>query len=152
MDASEPAGQLADRWTFVWSAPAFALGLMMIVAVAAWWLRSTLCKSVVKDLKAQISIASETAKTLEQRLSIAREQEQTIVAVRKQLEAQIVELQREVLFSPERVRTSATVLADSVTRMKATQSALANTLGQVLTEEGQGHHSTNHIEQRDPPG
>ena len=103
MEATGSAAQPAETWTFVWSAPILALGIMVMVAAAVWWLRSTLGKSEVKGLMAQISVTRETAKTLEQRLSVAREQEQEIVAVRQKLEAQIAELQREVLFSPERV-------------------------------------------------
>ena len=68
------------------------------------------------------------AKTLEQRLSIAREQEQAAVATRQQLEAQFAELQREVLFSPERVRACVEVLANTVTGMKAELNSLADTL------------------------
>jgi hypothetical protein len=99
MDASESATQLADQWTFVWSAPAFAL------AGAMWWLRGTLGKS------AQISAAQEVGKTLEQCLAIAREQEQAAVATRRQIEAQITELHREVVFSPERIRARVRDLA-----------------------------------------
>ena len=129
MEASGTAAQVADRWTFVWSAPAFALGLMVIVAAAAWWLRSILGRSEIKGLKAQISAAQAIEKTLEQRLGIAREQEQAAVATRQQLEAQIAKLRREVLFSPDRVRACVDVLADTVTGMKTQQDALADTLG-----------------------
>ena len=128
MEATGSVGQLADRWTFVWTAPALALGLLVIVACAVWWLRSTLGKSEIKGLKTQIFAAEEMAKTLEQRLSIAREQEQAAVATRQQLEAQIAELQREVLFSPERVRACVEVLANTVTGMKAELNSLADTL------------------------
>jgi hypothetical protein len=142
VEATGSAAQPAETLTFVWSAPALALGIMVMVAAAVWWLRSTLGKSQVKDLKAQISIALETAQKLEQRLSIAREQEQAIVSFRHQLEAQITKLQRQVLFSPERVRASTKVLAGIVTRMKAAQCALADTLDDVSAEEEQGHHPT----------
>jgi hypothetical protein len=110
---------------------------MAIVAATVWWLRSTLGKSEVKGLKAEISAALATAEALEQRLSIAREQEQVVVAARQQLEAQIAGLQREILFSPERVRASAKVLVDTVAGMKTMQSALAKTLGRAETEEEQ---------------
>ena len=129
MEASETAAQVADRWIVVWSAPAFALGLMMIVAAAAWWLRSIFGRSEIKGLKAQISAAQAIEKTLEQRLSIAREQEHAAVTTRQQLEAQIAELRREVLFSPDRVRAYVDVLASTVTGMKTQQDALADTLG-----------------------
>ena len=115
MEASGTAAQVADRWIVVWSAPAFALGLMMIVAAAAWWLRSIFGRSEIKGLKAQISAAQAIEKTLEQRLSIAREQEQAAVATRQQLEAQIAKLRREVLFSPDRVKACVDVLANTVT-------------------------------------
>jgi hypothetical protein len=135
MEATGSVAQLADRWTFVWTAPALALGLLVIVAGAVWWLRSTLGKSEVKGLKAQIFAAQEMAKTLEQHLSIAREQEQEAVATGRQLEAQIAELQREVLFSPEKVRARVEVLANTVTGMKADLNALATTLGHPPMEE-----------------
>jgi hypothetical protein len=130
------ASQLADQWSFVWSAPALALGLMMIVAAAVWWLRSIFGRSEIKGLKAQISAAQALGKALEQRLSIAREQEQAAVATRQQLEAQIAELQREVLFSPDRVRACTDVLANTVIGMKTKQDALANTLGDPPMERG----------------
>ena len=129
------ASQIADQWTFVWSAPALALGLMVIVAAAAWWLRGILGRSEIKGLKAQISATQAIEKTLEQRLSIVWEQEQAAVATRQQLEGQITELQREVLFSPDRVRARVDVLANTVTGMKTQQDALANTLGQPPMEE-----------------
>jgi hypothetical protein len=74
MEASGTAAQVADRWTFVWSAPAFALGLMVIVAATPWWLRSTLGRSEINGLKAQISAAQAIGKMLEQRLRIVSEQ------------------------------------------------------------------------------
>jgi N-acetylglutamate synthase/N-acetylornithine aminotransferase len=73
---------------------------------------------------------------LEQRLSIAREQEQAAVATRQQLEAQIAKLRREVLFSPDRVKACVDVLANTVTGMKTQQDALANTLGHPPIDEG----------------
>jgi hypothetical protein len=130
------ASQLADQWTFVWSAPALALGLMMIVAAAAWWLRSIFGRSEIKGLKAQISAAQAIGKMLEQRLRIAREQEQAAVATLQQFEAQIAELQREVLFSPDRVKACVDVLVNTVTGMKTQQDALAITLGHPPIEEG----------------
>jgi hypothetical protein len=130
------ASQLADQWTFVWSAPALALGLMMIVAAAAWWLRSIFGRSEIKGLKAQISAAQALGKTLEQRLSIAREQEQAAVTTRRQLETQIAELQREVLFSPDRVKACVEVLASTVAGMKAKQNTVATTLGHPPMAEG----------------
>jgi hypothetical protein len=136
------ASQLADQWTFVWSAPALALGLMIIVAAAAWWLRSIFGRSEIKGLKAQISAAQAIGKTLEQRLSIAREQEQAAVATRQQLEAQIAQLQREVFFSPDRVRACVEVLANTVAGMKTKQDALANTLGHPPTAEGPSSANT----------
>ena len=120
----------------MWSAPALALGLMVIVAAAAWWLRSIFGRSEIKGLKAQISAAQAIGKTLEQRLSIIWEQEQAAVATRQQLEAQIAELQREVLFSPDRVRACVEVLANIAAGMKIKQDALANTLGPPPIEEG----------------
>jgi hypothetical protein len=136
MEASGTAAQVADHLTFVWTAPALALGLMVIVAAAAWWLRSIFGRSEIKGLKAQISAAQAIEKMLEQRLRIAREQEQAAVATLQQFEAQIAELQREVLFSPDRVKACVDDLANTVTGMKTKQNALANTLGHPPIEEG----------------
>jgi preprotein translocase subunit SecF len=129
------AAQLAEKWTLVWSAPALALALMAIVAAATWWLRSTLGKSKVTALEARISATVERANTLKQRLKSAREQEQEAVAAQQKLEIQIADLQREVLFSPERVRASAKALADTVNEMKMIQSALTDTLTHSETDQ-----------------
>jgi hypothetical protein len=136
MDAKGSVGQLAYQWTFVWSAPALGLGLMAVVAGAVWWLRGTFGKSKVIGLRAQISAAQEIGKKLEQHLSIARKQEQASVAIRQQLEAQIAELQREVLFSPEKIRARVKVLANTVAELETVQKALTNTFSHASTEEG----------------
>jgi hypothetical protein len=141
MDASGSATQLTDQWTLVWSAPAFALGLLVIVAGAMWWLRGTLGKSEVKGLKVKISAAQEAGKTLQQRLAIAREQEQAAVATRQQIEAQIAELQREVVFSPERIRARVRDLVETVAGMESAQNALANTLSPSTDEANDSRNS-----------
>lgn len=128
-DSKTWISQLVDEWALISGAPILAATLVVIVAGVVWWFAKILSRSEVNGLRAQISALQESAKVLEQRLTLAKEQEQMAAAARHEVESSAIVLQRNVEAGlNEEVKADTKSLLSRIMAMKSTQTALEKTL------------------------